>query len=282
MTAILLALMASGLWGTSDFIGGLRTRTSSVFGVLLVIESVSIAVTGIVVIVSGDPFPDWGTVALAAGTGLCGAFGLLFFYQALAIGTMSIVAPISACGVVIPVLVGLISGDPLTALVAAGIVLALAGVVLASLEATVTEERQEHTRRSRLSIVLALASALGFGGYFVFSDSAADVSIPWLIFLMRLVVLPPLLAFVLLRRPALPARGDRPLLLVAAGCDAGATALYAIAQTHGVLSVVSMVGALYPVMTVTLARVVLAERLRRVQAAGITLAFIGIALLAAG
>ncbi|CAB4863056.1 unannotated protein [freshwater metagenome] len=282
MLAILLSLVASGMWGSSDFIGGMATRRSSVFGVLLVIEAASLVVTGVVVLVAGDPFPDAGTVALAAAAGICGAGGLLLFYQALSIGKMSIVAPLSACGVAVPVIVGLVSGDPMTVLIGAGMACALTGVLLVSLEAAVEEERHEHTRRSRLAIALALGSALGFGGYFTFSDAAADVSIPWLIFLMRLTVLPPLIAVVLLRRPSLPARRERPLLIAAACFDAGATALYAIAQTNGALSVVAVVGALYPVMTVLLARGVLDERLRRLQAVGVLLAFGGIALIAAG
>jgi drug/metabolite transporter (DMT)-like permease len=250
-------------------------------GVLLGVEGVGLVLVVVALAVSGESLPPRDAVLYALAAGACGVSALGLFYSALAVGTMSIAAPISASGAALPVLVGVISGDALSALVAAGLAVTMIGVILASLEATVEEEHHP-TRRSRLSIALALGAALGFGGYFALSDPAADASVLWLLFFVRILGVPVLTVLLLARRTPLPAGRDRGLVAGAGVLDVSATGLYGVAQTLGALSVVSVVGALYPVTTVLLARGVLGERLRRVQAAGVVLALLGVALIAAG
>lgn len=274
--------MASACWGSADFAGGLVTKRASVLSVLLGVEGVGLLLVVAALAVSGEPLPPRDAVLYALAAGACGVSALGFFYSGLAIGTMSIVAPISASGAALPVLVGVLSGDALSALVAAGLVVTMTGVILASLEATVEEETHEHTRRSRLSIVFALCAALGFGGYFALSDPAADFSVLWLLFFVRILGVVVLGALVLARRTPLPAGRDRGLVAGAGVLDVTATGLYGVAQTLGALSIVSVVGALYPVTTVLLARGVLGERLRTVQAIGVGLALTGVALIALG
>jgi drug/metabolite transporter (DMT)-like permease len=55
-----------------------------------------------------------------------------------------------------------------------------------------------------------------------------------------------------------------------------------MALTRGELSVVAVIGSLYPIGTVLLARVLLGERMRRIQLAGVLAAFVGVALVTAG
>lgn len=282
MTAILLSLLASACWGTADFAGGLVTRRASVVGVLLWVEGVGLALVVVAIAVSGESPPSTEAILYALAGGACGVTALGLFYSALAIGTMSIVAPISACGAAVPVLVGLLTGDTLSAVVAAGLVVTMAGVILASLEATVEEERTEHTRRARASIGLAILAALGFGGYFALSDPAADESVLWLLFFVRVLGVAVLVGIVVARGIELPRGRDGRTLTGAGVFDVSATGLYGVAQTLGALSVVSVVGALYPVTTVLLARGVLGERLRRVQAVGVVLALAGVALIVVG
>src|SRR5262249_9630377 len=155
---------ASACWGTADFAGGLITKRASVVGVLLIVEGTGLVLALALVLVTGEAVPSGDNIVLALVAGICGISALGLFFSALAIGTMSIVAPISASGAALPVLVGVLGGDELSVLAATGIAVTMLGVVLASLEASVEEER-EHTRRSRLSVLLALCAALGFGGY---------------------------------------------------------------------------------------------------------------------
>jgi drug/metabolite transporter (DMT)-like permease len=281
MTAILLSLVAASCWGTADFAGGLATKRAPVVGVLLVVEGVGLALVLVVVLAASEPVPDGETILLSVLAGISGVSALGLFYSALATGTMSIVAPISASGAALPVLVGVISGDKLSVLAATGIAVTMLGVILASLEAGAEEERA-HTQRSRMSILLALGAAIGFGGYFTLSDPAADESVLWLLVFVRVVGVPVLAILLLAGRLALPRGRDRRMVAGAGVLDVSATGLYGLAQTLGSLSIVSVVGSLYPVATVLLARGFLNERLRRVQAVGVVLALSGVVLIAAG
>jgi uncharacterized membrane protein len=279
MLPVLLALAASSCWGMADFLGGLQSRRVPVAMVLLLVEGTGLVGVLVIIAVTGEPFPGTRAVLLALVAGVGGVIALGCFYRALSIGTMSIVAPISATGVALPVVVGIATGDRLSTIVAAGLAVTVIGVVLASRE---QHDDAERAAAGRLSVGLALVAAVGFGSYFVLSDAAADDSVLWLLALSRIIPVPALAIFAWrtgLRPPA--ARGT--LVLVGAGTlDCGATALYGVANTKGALSIVAVVGSLYPVMTLILARAVLGERIRPVQKAGVAAALAGVAMIAAG
>jgi uncharacterized membrane protein len=280
--AVALALAASACWGVADFTAGLKTRDLPVPLVLLVVQGVGCLWVAGAVIVTAEPFPDPGSAAASVLAGIAGGAALGALYRALAIGTMGVVAPISATGVALPVVVGIATGDRLSVVVSAGLALAVVGVLLASRE---QPGDAGSASAGRQSIALALAAAIGFGAYFVLADVAADASVLWLLLLARLVVVP-VLALVVLAAPAgrraAVRRGDAALLAVAGTLDVTATGLFALATTRGALSIVAVVGALYPVATVLLARVLLHERLQAVQLAGVAAAFAGVALIVAG
>jgi drug/metabolite transporter (DMT)-like permease len=279
MVAVALSLAASWCWGVADFTGGLKTKRMPVPLVLLFVEGVGLVWVLAAIAASGEALPSGRAVAASLVAGAAGVIALGSLYRALALGTMSVVAPISATGVVLPVAVGVATGDALSMLVSAGLVITLAGVLLASRE---QHESADAAAAGRLSLVLALLAALGFGSYFVLSDVAADESILWLLALARVVVVPVLAAVVLAARAPRPVAGDAMPLVLAGTLDVAATGLYAVAATKGAISIVSVVGSLYPITTVLLARVVLHERLRPVQAAGVAAAFTGVALIVAG
>jgi drug/metabolite transporter (DMT)-like permease len=279
MTPVLISLAASCCWGISDFVGGLQSKRVAVPVVLAVVEGTGLVLVLVVIAVAGEPLPDTRAVVLSLVGGVGGVLALGCFYRALSIGTMSIVAPISATGVALPVVIGIATGDQLSIVVSAGLVVTVVGVILASREA---HEDEGRAAASRLSIALALIAALGFGSYFVLSDAAADDSVLWFLVLSRAVPVPALLAIA--RRRAMPAPAARPALLlaIAGTLDCGATGLYALANTKGALSIVAVVGSLYPVATVVLARLVLGERIRPVQRVGVAAALAGVALIAGG
>jgi drug/metabolite transporter (DMT)-like permease len=277
--AVLLALVASSCWGVADFIGGLRSRRVALPVVLAFVEGTGLVLVLALIALESEPLPSTRALLLSLAAGLAGVLGLGAFYRALAIGTMSIVAPISATAVALPVVLGVATGDRLSAVTSAGLACAVVGVVLASREA---DEGTGRAAAGRASIALALAAAVGFGSYFALSDAAADESVLWLLVVARIVVLPVLAAIVLVRRPPRPTRPDALALVAAGTLDVSATGLYGLANTKGALSIVSVVGSLYPVTTVLLARAVLGERIRAVQTAGILAALAGVALIAAG
>jgi drug/metabolite transporter (DMT)-like permease len=276
---IVFALAASAAWGSSDFIGGIKSRDYSAIAVLFAIEVSGMLLSLVVLAIVHDPFPSTRATLCALGAGTAGIIALGAFYRALAIGTMSIVAPISATGVALPVIVGIATGDRPSPVVVAGLVVTTLGVILASRE---VHEDVDQATVARMSIVLALLAAIGFGTYFIGADVAADDSVIWTIVLGRLVAIPLVGGALLLRRIAVP-RGPDLAVLGLAGCgDLTATGLYGLANTHGALSIVSVVGSLYPIATIGLARAVLHERVRRVQAIGVVAALAGVALIAVG
>jgi drug/metabolite transporter (DMT)-like permease len=278
--AVALAFTSSLCWGLADFLGGLQARRRPLVTVLLIAQVAAVALGIAFVLGSGDPFPDLGPAALATGAGVAGCAALAAFYRGLAIGTMSIVAPVSATGAAVPVLVGLAEGERPGALQVAGIAIAMLGIVLAARE----PGGAEPSRAVRTSLLLAGLAALGFGSFFVLIDRAVeDGGAPWSLLLVRVGEVALLGALALATRPRMPSglRDATPLLLIGV-LDFSATAFFALATEQGLLSVVSVVGSLYPAVTVVLARVVLAERVARSQELGVVLTLAGVVAISAG
>jgi drug/metabolite transporter (DMT)-like permease len=281
MAAIALAFASSVSWGVADFIGGLKSRAIPVLCVLLVSQVTGLVLVAIFVAARGDAAPGGDFAVFAVLSALAGLGGLAAFYRALAIGNMGVVAPISACSAVVPVVVGVATGDRPGALQGVGLVLALVGVVLASREEVVGEEgRRSGTARGT---GLAIVSALGFGLFFLAMDRASDGDVAWAMFANRVTGVSLLVALVLVLRPPLrTVRGNVAPLIAAGTLDSAANGLYGLAATEGLVSVVSVVGALYPLTTVGLAAVLLRERPHRLAQVGVVVALTGVALIAAG
>jgi drug/metabolite transporter (DMT)-like permease len=278
--AVALALAASACWGVADFLGGLQSRRLSALTVVLGVETAGLVIAALLVVVAGRPVPGAAEAAWAVAGGLAGVVGLTAFYRALAVGTMSIVAPISSTGVALPVLVGLAGGDRLSPPQGLGLACAVAGVLLASRE---QGEGSEARAAGRQAVFLALAAAVGFGTYFVASAKAAEGGVLWTLLFARAAAVPVLaVAAAASRVPLVPSGRDALRLAGIGALDLGATGLYALATTKGLLAVVAVLGALYPVATVLLARALLGERLSRVQDAGVMAALAGVALIASG
>src|SRR6478735_5101595 len=121
-------------WGISDFAAGLKSRRLPVAVVLLWVECTGLIAGLIAIVATAEPLPDGRTLLYSALAGICGLSGLAAFYSGLAIGTMSVVAPISATGVTLPVIIGIATGNDLGGIVACGLVATFVGVLLASRE----------------------------------------------------------------------------------------------------------------------------------------------------
>lgn len=269
-----LALASSVVWGTSDFIAGLKARTLPSAAVVGSSQAIGLLVLSVLLPFQGGLAP-YGWVPWAVLAGLTGSGALVCFYAALATGTMGVVAPVASLGVVVPVMLGILSGESPPTLAWVGMAVAVVGILLASgpeLSGAV----------SARPIVLALLAALGFGLALFAIDRGARVSLLHHLWGMRLtsVVLFAAAAAVL-RRVGGVRRGDLPVLAVVGVADLGANALYALASTRGLVSVASVLASLYPLATVLLARFVLHERLRRIQTIGVVVSLAGVVLIAA-
>ncbi|MEA2231838.1 MAG: hypothetical protein QOD83_1654 [Solirubrobacteraceae bacterium] len=282
MVAIAFALGSAALWGLSDYLGGLKSRSYPVPVVLAAMYLSSLTAMALFVGTRGEAPPETSAVVASLGAGVVGIAGLTALYRALAIGTMSIVAPIASTGVCIPVLVGLAAGDSPGFVRSLGLALAVVGIVLASRE---DDAGPVDLSRQRSSILLAITAGIGFGSYFVLAKIGSSGDVGWALLLSRVSALPLIgvFAYLALRRGGRRPRGRAILALAGLGLiDLGANVCYNHATTIGELSSVAVASSLYPVMTVTLAALLLGERVRGAQRAGVVVALSGVVMIAAG
>jgi drug/metabolite transporter (DMT)-like permease len=274
--AALLALLSSGMWGSADYLAGRLSRTRHVLVVLGGSQTVGLLAMVVAATLTGA----WGAprdyVGWAVLASLAGASGLAMYYRALAIGTMGVVSPIAALGVVVPLGVGIADGERPTQLQAVGIALALVGVVLAS----GPEVRGD---AGWAPVLLAGGAAVFLGVSLVALARGSQTSVVMTMTAMRMVTVSLMLVVVLAMRwgVRVPAR-DVPGLAAVGLMDAGANLAFGAASTLGLLSLVSVFGSLYPVATILLARFLDGERLRRIQQVGVVLALGGAAAISAG
>jgi drug/metabolite transporter (DMT)-like permease len=288
--ALALAVCSSLAWGVADFLAGLKSRTLPVASVMLVAVTTGLALASAVVALRGVDLPPARFLAFGALSAVVGSIGLAAFYRGLAVGAMSVVAPIAATGAAIPVAYGLATGERPTAIQVAGAALAIAGVVLAARERGPAGEAVSSTAgvpapRARVArgVALALVAAVGLGSFLVAIDAASEGDAAWAILTNRVVslVLLGLVAVALRPRPPASPRDAAPAVAVGV-LETTANLLIAFATTLGLVSLVGVLASLYPVVTVALARVVLGERIARGQQLGAVAALAGVVLIAAG
>jgi len=247
-----------------------------VFGDTIVSQSAGFVALLAVMAVRGDV--GWRSFGLGLLAGAGGGAGLAAFYRALSLGTMSVVSPVVASGAVVPFAIALATGERPAVLALFGAAAALGGAVLASVE----ERRSESPERSRAIVLAVVASvALGVFVYFLGLGSREGDALSTLVG-ARVGSLSLLFVVALVTRSTLrvPRVSVGAVVLVGLA-DVTANALFAFASGHGLLALVSVLGSLYPVMTVLLAHVLLGERLTRPQKAGVAIALAGVALIAA-
>lgn len=288
MGALALALLSGLSWGTGDFLGGLMTRRLGVAVVMAIAQGAGLVLTGLLILVLGESAPEARFLLYGVLGGLSGTVGLAALYQGLAIGPMSIVAPIASLSVMVPVLAGFAQGDRPAPLQFVGMACAITGIVLAARESDPTdiEGHPEPPSRHRIppGVVYALVAAVFLGLLVTLLDAAGQGSAPWAAFMIRVVSVPLFVVAVIVRRTheRAPTRKETATLIAVGAFDNLANVTFALAAQTGMLALVSVVASLYPVSTVLLARGFLHERLSRPQLAGVLTAFAGVVLIAVG
>lgn len=279
MLAVGLALIACLNWGVSGFLAGMKSRIMPVLTLLVLSSMASLGMFLIIIGVRDVPLPRDLNLLYAVLGGAFGIGGLYCFYRGLAVGAISIVVPLSALCVLLPVLTGLALGDVLHPLQVFGMVLAIGGGLMVSLE----KNSAVNKKRFAAGILPALGAALGFGAFYVVMDLAGAVDPLWAAMVSRLSFFLFLLPAVLLKRPCLKIKTIHLPAVFAIGILDGTAALaYTTATTKGLLSLVSVISSLYPAISLILAGFILKERLRGLQFFGVVLAIVGVALISAG
>ena len=293
--AVLLAALSAVTFGIGDFFGGLSARRIAAQLTTAVAQATGLVLIVVVaLVVGGSPGP--GDLGLGVAAGLSGGVALVLFYWAMAQGPMSVVAPVSAVmSALVPISAGVIDGERPSALAVVGIVLALPAIVLISREPTndeairtdVAVERSTHLQAPRwlarvggLPVVAATLAGVGFGMFFTFLSHTSHDSGLWPIAAARSAAIVLAVVVVASTRAGRP-HGDGAKLAMLARClDATGNSLYLLASRQGLLTLVGVIGAMYPASTVVLARVVLQERLARHQLIGLGIAAGAVALIA--
>lgn len=277
-----LGLSSSLAVGTADFIAGLQTRRQQLLTVMTVSQLASVAaLLPLAWIFEGAP-PSPRSLALALAAGLLLPLGMAALFSALALGKMGVVAPITGTSAVVPVVAGIIAGERPAALQIAGIVLCIGGVVLVAAQADSAPDSSAADRRSVLLAILTVP-IIGFMVVLLAGAGGPGEDL-WAVTYMRGVSCALTCVAALVHGAAVrdSLHAHFPPLIAVGLLDAVGLVMFLTATDTGLLSVSAVLFSLYPAVTVLLARVLLAERLRSVQIAGAMTILVGIAALALG
>ena len=317
----ILALAAAVLYGTADFLGGVASRRARVFAVLAITVPAGTVVVVVVawlgqvmglggLLGHGDlsafiSAGGWDAVGWAAASGVCGAAGLIAFYAGFATAPISVVAPVAALvSTVLPVGVAIADGERPGAIMVAGGLICLVAIILVSAPSAHGQDRRgteldrhgvepdqrdhpgesQHAAAVRLrAIGYGVAAGAGFGLFFLFLKNAGQSGVLWPVAISRTAGT--LVAFAIAlatrTRPWQPGRGVIAIALISGAVDAAANVCYVLATRVGLFGLAVVITSLYPGMTVLLARLLLGERMRWLQRAGLLMAAVGVVLLTA-
>ena len=272
---VLWGLATAAAWGTADFAGGLASRRSVPMVVTAGSQGIGLIVLAFGALALRPPLPPLEAMAVGAIAGIGGGLGLAFLYEGLARGAMGIVSSLAGAGaVVIPLLVSLVLGTEIAApaLVGVGLIL-LAGLAAADVS---------RDQASRASLLLAFGAAVGFAAWYLLIDQVADEGRLWVLIASRSASTLLLVTIVLATRardgiPTL--RPVLPFVALAGILDVGANVFFVLARGDISVALAATISSLYPLFTMTLARVVLGERLPRLGLVAVVMAVAGTVLI---
>ena len=274
LASVMFGLASAACWGAGDFCGGLATRRTHVYSVIIASQIVGVAMLIALAMAFAEQVPApvyllWGGLG-----GLAGTLGLVAFYRALASGQMGVAAPVGGViGAATPAILGaFLQGWPGT-LRLIGFALALIAVWLIS--------RTEDTAVRARALGLPVLAGLGFGVFFIFIHRASETAVFWPLVAARLTSLSVLtIVATVTHQPRLPEKTHLPLVALVGVMEVGGNAFYALAARAGRLDVAAVISSLYPAGTVWLAWLILKERITRLQSFGIVAALAAIVLIA--
>jgi drug/metabolite transporter (DMT)-like permease len=282
MAAIVFALLSAALYGSADFLGGLASRRSSVMPVMIFSQLAGLVTLLLVLAFLPAATAIRADFAWGAVAGGALGIGLMLLYQGLATGKMSVVAPVTAVlAVVVSAVAGMVIGDRLSVGAFTGVALALMAITLIGQDGT--QEKANAGWGAAHGLAAALSAGVLIGVFFAALKQTSPASGLLPLVAARLAALVALGAVALSRRPPWRIGRDVAWLIVAGGAlDIFANVLYLLATREGMLTIAATLTSLYPASTILLARLVLGERLRRIQIAGLACAGLGVVLLSTG
>lgn len=261
---ILFGLASAICWGAGDFSGGVATKRSNVYSVVLISQIIGTILLIAAALLMVEEIPDMHSMFWGGIAGICGCFGLLALYRGLSIGKMGIVAPVAAVvTAAVPVMFNILTEGMPAGYRFAGFGIAFVGVWLIS--------GTENTKNIALNdLSFPLIAGIGFGFFLISIDHVSEKSILWPLVASRLASVGMLIGVHMLKRQhGLPTRNLLPLVILAGIFDTGGNTFFALASQAGRLDIAAVVSSLYPGATVVLAWIILKERIRLRQWIGI-------------
>jgi len=274
LAVILLGLVSAASWGAADFSGGIATKRTNVYSVIIFSQLVgAVFLIGLAVLLSAyKPAPD--DIKLGSIAGISGAIGLIFLYRGLAGGSMAVVAPIAALvTAIIPVFFGIINEGLPSVIQLLGFILALTGVWLLS-------KTGSKSKINVREITYPIIAGFFFGLFFILIDQLSGNEILWPLAAARIASVTVMIVIALtMRVRELPVVSQLPIIALAGLLDVGGNVFFALATVFGRLDIAAVLASLYPASTVLLAYTILKERLTIWQWFGISLALIAVVLI---
>ena len=273
LAPIVFGLTSAACWGAGDFCGGLATKRTQVYRVIISSQLISLILLVILAIAGHELLLPFDQLLLAGVAGVVGAIGMIALYRALAVGQMGVAAPVSAVVAAgVPVIVGSFIEGPPSVPQLIGFGLAFVAVWFIS-----------RTGRSAIhwhDLGLPLIAGLGFGTFYVLIGSVGQAAVWWPLVAARVGSLTALLLVTLVnRQPRLVERQSLLLILLIGVFEVGGNACYILARQAGRLDVAAVLASLYPAVTVWLAWFLLKERMYRLQSIGVLAALAAIVLI---
>jgi drug/metabolite transporter (DMT)-like permease len=273
----LLAVTSALLVGGADFVGGFLSRTVDAVRVAAAAQLVGLALAVPTALFVASERVTTADACWAVGSGVAVALGLVCFYTAMTRGLISVVAPVTAVtGALVPLLYALGGGERPGEAAVAGIALAIVAIGLVSLGPMGPAE----AAASRDALPLAIAAGVLFGLFYVcFARVHEDAGL-WPVAISRLTSATVLVALAIVLTGGLSVgRAAAPWVVAIGALEVAAAVTLLLALQRGPISVASVLASLYPVTTTFLAALVLRERLRGLQLAGVALALVAVALI---
>lgn len=279
MLPILLGLASALTWGAGDFTGGLAARRVGAYRSVFYAEVIGIIFLFIVIGLTGEDLPGTRTMIFAVLAGMLGTVGLMLLYHAMAIGMMSIAAPVSALlAAALPVAVGIFAEGLPDFLTILGFGFALLAVWMISQSEGGVKDILSHLSDLKLPLI----AGIGFGFYFVLMHEATGDggAVIWPMVFSRLGGMTLITTYLLVTRSNLKIElGALPIISVNGILDLGGNFFFILAGQAGRLDVASVLSSLFPGATVMLAWIFLKERLNRNQWIGVAAALVAIILM---
>ncbi|MEI7987805.1 MAG: DMT family transporter [Chloroflexota bacterium] len=273
---VVFALVSAVSWGSGDFTGGVAARRSNPFFVLMLSSLSGIVILLICALLWRESFSSLNSVLWAMAAGVSGAFGMAIFYRALSMGHPAQVAPVAAViGVMLPVGFGIFTDGLPDIVRLVGFAIAMLGIWLVSQSSS----QKEEDRITRLEFILACLAGMGFGGFFTLLAQVEPGKIFMPLVVCRCAAFCTALLVLLISRKPIPSLLSNPLALLAGVLDMGGNLFYLLAKQQTRLDVAVVLASLYPAATVSLACILLKEKLSLNQWLGIGFCLLAIVLI---